>query len=102
MRVSKIDRGSITGRAALEGRTIHMPDVLADPEFDQFEWQRVGKQRTVLGVPLLREEGLIGVIILARTQVEPFDAAAVADVRLPGVLSRGMASRLPIWAIGCA
>ena len=31
-------------------RTIHVPDVLADPEFDQFEWQRVGKQRTVLGV----------------------------------------------------
>ena len=68
-----VDRGSVTGRVVLERRTIHVPDVLADPEFDQFEWQRVGKQRTVLGVPLLREDVLIGVIILARTQVEPFD-----------------------------
>jgi GAF domain-containing protein len=67
-----VGRGSITGRVALERRTIHVPDVLADPEFDQFEWQRVGRQRTVLGVPLLREDTLIGVIILARTKVEPF------------------------------
>jgi len=67
-----VDRGSITGRVAIERRTIHVPDVLADSEFDQFEWQRVGKQRTVLGVPLLREDNLIGVIILARTKVEPF------------------------------
>ncbi len=67
-----VSRGSITGRVALERRTIHVPDVLADPEFDHFEWQRVGRQRTVLGVPLLREDTLIGVIILARTQVEPF------------------------------
>ena len=68
-----VDRGSVTGRVVLERRTIHVPDVLADPEFDQFEWQRVGRQRTVLGVPLLREDVLIGVIILARTQVQPFD-----------------------------
>jgi GAF domain-containing protein len=67
-----VNRGSITGRVALDRRTIHVPDVLADPEFDQFEWQRVGRQRTVLGVPLLREDTLIGVIILARTKVEPF------------------------------
>ena len=67
-----VTRGSITGRVALDRRTIHVPDVLADPEFDQFEWQRVGRQRTVLGVPLLREDNLIGVIILARTKVEPF------------------------------
>jgi signal transduction histidine kinase len=67
-----VDRGSITGRVALDRRTIHVPDVLADPEFNQFEWQRVGRQRTVLGVPLLREDNLIGVIILARTKVDPF------------------------------
>ena len=67
-----VNRGSITGRVALDRRTIHVPDVLADPEFDHFEWQRVGRQRSVLGVPLLREDTLIGVIILARTKVEPF------------------------------
>ncbi len=67
-----LERGTVTGRVALDRRTIHVPDVLADPEFTQVEWQKVGKQRTVLGVPLLREGALIGVIILARTEVAPF------------------------------
>ena len=67
-----IDRGAVIGRVAIEKRTIHVPDVLADPEFNRFEWQKIGKQRTVLGVPLLREGTLIGVIILARTAVAPF------------------------------
>jgi GAF domain-containing protein len=67
-----IDRSSVTGRVALERRTVHVADVLADPEFQQLDWQRVGKQRTVLGVPLLREGALIGVMILARTEIKPF------------------------------
>ena len=67
-----IDRGAVIGRVAIEKRTIYVPDVLADPEFDRFEWQKIGRQRTVLGVPLLREGTLIGVIILARTAVAPF------------------------------
>jgi signal transduction histidine kinase len=67
-----IDRGSVTGRVAIEKRTHHVADVLADPEFNRFEWQKIGKQRTVLGVPLLRESMLIGVMILARKDVAPF------------------------------
>ena len=55
-----IDRSSVTGRVALERSTIHVPDVLADPEFKQLDWQKVGRQRTVLGVPLLREGTLLG------------------------------------------
>jgi two-component system, NtrC family, sensor kinase len=58
-----IDRSSVTGRVALERGTIHVPDVLADPEFKQLDWQKVGRQRTVLGVPLLREGALVGVMI---------------------------------------
>ena len=54
-----IDRSSVTGRVALERSTIHVPDVLADPEFKQLDWQKVGRQRTVLGVPLLREGTLL-------------------------------------------
>ena len=67
-----IDRSSVTGRVALERSTIHVPDVLADPEFKQLDWQKVGRQRTVLGVPLLREGTLVGVMILARTEIKPF------------------------------
>ena len=67
-----IDRSSVTGRVALERSTIHVPDVLSDPEFKHLDWQKVGRQRTVLGVPLLREGTLIGVMILARTEIKPF------------------------------
>jgi GAF domain-containing protein len=51
---SKVDRGSITGRAALEGHAVHIPDVLSDPEFTWHEAQKRGGYRTALGVPLLR------------------------------------------------
>ncbi|MFL5174259.1 MAG: GAF domain-containing protein [Microvirga sp.] len=67
-----IDRGSVTGRVALEHSTVHIVDVLADPDFKHLEWQRVGRQRTVLGVPLMREGVLLGAILLARTEVAPF------------------------------
>jgi two-component system, NtrC family, sensor kinase len=66
------DRGSVTGRAALERKVIHIPDVLADPEYTWHEARKLGGYRTVLGVPLLREGSPVGVIIVARTVVQPF------------------------------
>ena len=51
-----IDRSSVSGRAALEGRTVQVADVLADPEYAKHETQRVGGFRTVLGVPLMRAD----------------------------------------------
>jgi two-component system NtrC family sensor kinase len=65
-------RGSLVGRTALECDTVHIPDCLADPEYNYFEYQRSGKYRTMLGVPLLREGMPIGVIGLMRTAVKPF------------------------------
>jgi len=65
-------RGSATGRAALEGRTVHIPDVLADPEYQLIEGQRVGSYRALLGVPMLREGILTGVFGLQRTDAQPF------------------------------
>ena len=65
-------RGTLVGRTVLEGRTLHIPDVLADPEYTFAEAQRVGRWRTALGVPLLREGSPIGVLILARRTVRPF------------------------------
>jgi GAF domain-containing protein len=65
-------RGSLVGRTALERRTVHLPDCLADPEYDHLEYQRIGKYRSTLGVPLLRQGVAIGVIVLMRAVVKPF------------------------------
>jgi signal transduction histidine kinase len=73
-------RGTIAARAVLEGRTVHIPDVLADPDYTFHEAQRRGKYRTALGVPLLREGSSIGVMVLTRPTVRPFDATHIALV----------------------
>jgi signal transduction histidine kinase len=66
-------RASVTGRVLLEGKTIQISDVLDDPEYGLSEVQRLGGFRTHLGVPLLREGKPIGVILLSRNTVRPFD-----------------------------
>jgi two-component system, NtrC family, sensor kinase len=63
-------RGSMSGRAFLEGRIVHVPDVRADPDYVVLD--RQFNVRTALGVPLLREGIPIGVIILQRSTVRPF------------------------------
>src|SRR5262249_61120140 len=65
-------RGTATGRALLEGRVIHIADVLADPDYTWAEAQRLGGYRTVLGVPMLREGIPTGVLGLSRSEVRPF------------------------------
>ena len=67
-----IGRGSLIGRTGLEKKTIHLPDCLADPEYTYLEYQSIGKYRSMLGVPLMREDVAIGVIGLMRTGVMPF------------------------------
>jgi GAF domain-containing protein len=67
------DRGSVAGRTLLEGRVVQVSDVLADPDFTFGEAQKLGGYRTVLGIPLLREQTPIGVIVLTRSQVRPFN-----------------------------
>ena len=73
-------RGTIAARTALEGHTVHIPDVLADPEYTFLEAQKRGGYRTALGVPLLREGVSIGVIVLTRPTVRPFDTGHIALV----------------------
>src|SRR6516225_1538374 len=64
----KADRGSVAGRVLLEGRTIHIPIVAKDAEY------KMGSgRRTLLGIPLLRQGTVVGVFVLARSVVKPFN-----------------------------
>jgi signal transduction histidine kinase len=68
----KPERGSATGRALLEGKVVHIPDVKEDPDYTFVEGQKFGDFRTILSVPMLREGTPIGVLALTRHAVNPF------------------------------
>ena len=63
-----LDRRSATGRAVVEGKAIHIPDVQADSEYRP---QAVDRYGTVLAVPMLRDGTTIGVFGLGRREVNP-------------------------------
>ena len=66
------DRGSAVGRAAADGKIVHIPDVFEDPEYTSWGSQRAGGYRSVLGVPLLREGVPIGMFGLTRSKPQSF------------------------------
>ena len=68
----KAGRESVIGRVLLERAPIHIPDAATDPEYRMVEHQKVGGYHATLGVPLLREGALIGVLVLARRSTRPF------------------------------
>ena len=70
-------RGTTVGRTALEGKAVHIPDVLADPEYTFFEAQKLGQYRANLAVPLLREGNPIGALSLTRLEPLPFTAKQI-------------------------
>jgi signal transduction histidine kinase/putative methionine-R-sulfoxide reductase with GAF domain len=68
-------RGTAAGRAVAERKTIQIPDVLADPDYDdryRTEGQKVGGYRTLLGVPLMREGAAVGALVLGRSAPRAF------------------------------
>ena len=67
-----MDRNSLTGRTVAQGKVIHLPDVLADPEYGATGWQHAAGYRTVLGVPMLRDGTIIGILAFARNEVNAF------------------------------
>jgi signal transduction histidine kinase len=69
-------RNTVAGRVTLERRTVHVPDVLADPEY-AYPAQSVAGYRTLLGVPILRGDALLGSIVIWRSEVRPFEARQI-------------------------
>jgi GAF domain-containing protein len=80
-RLLPLTRGSLTGRVFVERTAVQIPDLTADPEFTVTETVTLGKMRTALGVPLMREGEVIGAISLARQRVEPFTQRQLELVR---------------------
>ncbi len=64
--------GTLAGRVGQARRAVQIPDVLQDPDYTFWEAHRLGKYRAMLGVPLIREERVLGVIVLWRAEPEPF------------------------------
>ncbi|MCL5776412.1 GAF domain-containing protein [Limibaculum sp. FT325] len=67
-----VETGAVSGRAVLEGRTAHVADCTKDPDLSAKNYERLGGHRTILGVPLVREDVAIGVVTLMRAEVAPF------------------------------
>jgi signal transduction histidine kinase len=64
-------RKTVAGRTLLEGKIVHVSDVRSEPEYPE-QAAKLSGNRTILGVPLLREGTTIGVITLTRSSVKPF------------------------------
>ena len=66
--------GTLVGRVWAERRTVQIADAASDPSYQWHEALELGRQRSMLGVPMLADDGVVGVIVLMRTEVDPFDA----------------------------
>ena len=74
-------RGTLVGRTALEQKVVHVPDVELDREYTYHEAKRLGAFRAMLGVPMLREGEVIGVVTAWREDPVPFTDEEIELVR---------------------
>ena len=72
--------GTLVGRVGQERRTVQIPDVLADADYRMHRARELGGFRTILGVPMLAAERVVGVMVLWRHRVAPFDARTIGLV----------------------
>jgi len=77
----KPNRNTITGRVFMDGKTAHVPDVRLDPEYNFGPAAVIGEYRAVLAVPLMRDGGVEGVLLLARTEPGAFTSRQVELVQ---------------------
>jgi signal transduction histidine kinase/ActR/RegA family two-component response regulator len=68
-----MDRGTLIGRAGLDHTTQQIADVLADPDYNRQDLQRVGGFRTTMGAPMLIDDEVVGMLGVWRNDVSPFD-----------------------------
>jgi signal transduction histidine kinase/DNA-binding response OmpR family regulator len=72
-----LDRGTLVGRVGLDRRATQITDVLADAEYSRPDLQRVAGYRTIMGVPMLLDDEVVGVLSVWRTEVDPFSDRSV-------------------------
>ena len=72
--------GTLAGLVGLERRTVQIRDAQSDPRYTWREARELGGFRTILGVPVLAADRVVGVIVLWRTEVEPFDERTIGVV----------------------
>src|SRR5262249_33014481 len=78
-----IDRDSVAGRAFVDRQRIHIDDLLSVastefPRIQTFSFSEQERNRTILVVPLMREDAPIGTVMIRRTEVKPFTDKQVA------------------------
>ena len=72
-----LDRGTLVGRVGVDRRATQITDVLADPDYGRPDAQRVAGYRTIMGVPMLLDGEVVGVLSVWRTHVDLFSDRAV-------------------------
>jgi signal transduction histidine kinase/CheY-like chemotaxis protein len=76
------NRDSLVGRSAVDRSIQRLDDVLADPDYRRNDLQQLGGYRSLLTAPMMLDDEVVGVLSIWRTDVDPFDDAAVETVRL--------------------
>src|SRR5262249_2869132 len=80
-RTFAVDRTTLIGRTAAEAKVVHIEDLDQDTEYAMAETANIGRVKTMLGVPLIQNEQVVGAIVLTRLRVEPFTERQVALVK---------------------
>ena len=74
-------RDTLIGRTLIERRPVHIVDVLADADYHASQLQAAGNYRTILGVPMLHGDDVIGLFVVWREHVEPFTERQVGILK---------------------
>jgi PAS domain S-box-containing protein len=63
---------TMNGRVVMRRQTVHIHDIQQDEGYAYGEGHKIAGMRTMLGIPLMAQDKMVGVFIVTRTRVEPF------------------------------